>query len=752
MTRFSFYPIGDEHYLLVAAVAVALVAMLAIGSGKLSRGRRVTLTVLRLGVILTVLWAMLRPTIVYSHTTKQAATLVILADQSRSMSVRDEANGRTRWEALKRALADAARPLARVARDFEVKAYAFDSDLHPAEVAGGEVRLGDKPEGRQTAIGAVLEDIQRENAGKRLLGVILLSDGAQRARAPRDVLPQTAAAQLKNSGPLFAVRLGKSRGLGQTQDVAITGLLADPRVFVKNVLTVTGQVRIDGFVNREIPVQLQFETAPGKMTTVAEQKVKVSSSGQIAPFEFRYVPDRPGEFKLAVAIAPQPGELVTNNNHLSTFVHVLSGGLKVLYLEGTPRVESRFLRRSLGASSDINVRFVRLDLRRPDDRPEDLATCFKPGQFDVYILGDLDSSLLKADEVRALAERVTQGAGLIMLGGYQSFGPGGYASTPLADVLPVVMDRFERQKPDEPIREGEHIDAGPAGLKMLPTQMGVNHFSLSLGGTPRENMEQWRKLPGLEGANKVRKLKPWAMVLAETEKAEPLLVTQNFGNGRVMAFMGDSTWHWWMRGFEASHKRFWRQVVLWLARKDESMGSDVWVKLAEHRFLPGQPVEFEVGVQGGRVEPEKGVKFEAQVIPPSGRASPVQLAADQDKTRGSFRETESPGDYIVQVTARKDGKELGQGRARFAVLDQDLELDNSAADADLLESLGTISGGKWLPPEDLRGLIEQLSKDTQSLEVQVEAKVTLWDTWTVFSVLVGLLGLEWYLRKRWGLV
>ena len=208
---------------------------------------------------------MLRPTLIYTQTKKQAATLVVLADQSRSMSVPDAVGNKTRWEALRDALGDAAPALARLQRDFELKAYTFDAELHEAAAEGGKIQLPEKPEGQQTAIGAALEDVLRREAGKRLLGVVLLSDGAQRAYAPRDLPPQTAAARLKHLGyPLFTFPLGQSRGLGEAKDVAVKDLIANPNVFVKNELTVSGQVRVDGYVNVDIPVRAAVRDRAGQ--------------------------------------------------------------------------------------------------------------------------------------------------------------------------------------------------------------------------------------------------------------------------------------------------------------------------------------------------------------------------------------------------------------------------------------------------------------------------------------------------------
>ncbi|MEN6452469.1 MAG: hypothetical protein ABFC96_18425 [Thermoguttaceae bacterium] len=751
MFHLTLNPVFDS-YLLVAVVAIVLAGLLWFGPSRerIARRNRVLLALLRAVVIALVAMAMLRPTLIYTQTKKQAATLVVLMDQSRSMLVPDAVGGKTRWEALRRAVTDAAGAFKKLAREFELKAYTFDADLHEAHAEEGKIQLPDKPTGQQTAIGAALKDAVDREAGKRLLGVLLLTDGRQAARAPRDLAPQTAVAPLKHLGyPLFTLPFGQSRGLGEAQDVAVKDLVVNPNVFVKNELTIRGQVRVDGYVNVGIPVRVLYETAPGKMEVVAEETIRATADGQTLPIKVRYVPLVPGEHKLTLQAVEQPGELVTTNNELSTFVNVLKGGLNVLYVEGTLRVEEKFLRRALGSSPDIKVDYVRLDPRDPQSRPGDFADRFKPGKYDVYILGDVDSTAFAGDELARLADCVNRGAGLIMLGGFQSFGPGGYENTPLNKVLPVGMDRLERQQPGEPVRSDLHW---PGPLHMQPTPLGLMHFALLLAGNRQENEAIWSKLPPLEGANRFHDLAAGAVVLADAGPDKPLLVAHSFGDGRVMAFAADSTWRWWMRGYDSAYKRFWRQIVLWLARKDQAQEGSVWVRLNQRRFAPLDRVEFAAGANSPTGEPITDAAYKAEVVLPDGSRRPLALVRQDQQMLGSFRDTQTSGDYAIEVTATQKDQPLGVAKARFLVFRQDLELDNASADAGMLDSLAAMTGGQSIAPEKLPDLIRKLTENTKHLEVQQETKKSFWDTWLFFLTLVALLSLEWYLRKRWGLV
>jgi hypothetical protein len=752
MTKFSLSPVGDS-YLLVVAAALVLLGLLVLilpRGERIDRWRRAGLLGLRIAMILLVILVMLRPAIEYSKIEKKSATLILLLDASKSMTVADALGGKTRWEALKKAVADAQPALAKLAEDFELKAFTFDAQTHPLTVEGGKIALPEKAEGKETAYGFALEEVMQQEGGNRLLGVVLIGDGRQRTRSPRDKPPQTAAADMKRQGvPLFAMPLGESRARSQSKDLWVKDLLVNNEVFVKNELAIGAQVRVDGYLGEKIPVRLLFETAPGRMEVVGQTTVQADANGQVMPVTFHYAPQVPGEYKLTLEAPPQPGEFTANNNQASTFVNVLKGGVNALYIEGALRVEQKFIRRALDSSPDIHVDYLRIDPRRPETRPGDLADRFQPGKYEVYILGDLDSEAFRGKELEDLAAAAERGAGLIMLGGFHSFGPGGYATTPLAQVLPVKLDRFERQDFGEAIRKDIHV---PGPLRMQPTQLGLLHFAMMLSADRPENLASWQKLPPLDGANKFVGLKTGALPLAVADDATPLLVAHNYGNGRVLAFAGDSTWRWWMRGFEKTHKRFWRQVVLWLAKKDQSSDGAVWVKLEQRIYAPGDQVKCTVGAQSPTGETLADAAYDAYLALPDGTRRPVRLARVDDTMRGTFRETLPAADYAIEVSASHKGMAVGTARARFIVLKEDLEMDNTAADADVMKTLAAKTGGESLAPEQLDQLVERLAKQTDHLEVEQITRKSLWDTWPMFLAIVGILGVEWFLRKRWGLV
>jgi uncharacterized membrane protein len=759
MSEWYVDPVFNSTTLVVALGAALLAALMFLSPElrRLRRGRRNVLLGLRLAIFLLVVLAMFRPAHVYMETKPLPATVIVLVDRSRSMQVQDELGGDSRWASLKDAVAQARGELQLLDEDLEINVYEFDREISPIELSDGRVALSERAEGDQSAIGAALDDALRRERGKRIAAVILLSDGAQQAYAPRDTAPQIPVRQLQQEDtPLFTLAFGKERSAEQARDVAITELLANPTVSVKNKLPITATLRATGLANQDVPVQILWEKAPGQMEVVETLRPRVSEDGQRLQVETTITPEKTGEHKLTVKAIPPDGlsELVTTNNELSTFVTVLEGGLRVLYLEGALREEQAHLRRALNASQDLNVDFELFPESGRKDWPKDTRKYFERGAYDVYVVGDLDAAAFRPEDLTELVNRVDEGAGLIMLGGAHSFWPGGYKETPLRQILPIESGQLElRQNFGEPMIEDPQTHLkGP--LKMLPDRRFGDVSFMRLAARA-DNQAAWEKLPPLKGANHFRALKQAARAVAVTPEGVPLLAAIEPGKGRVLAFAGDSTYQWKKQGFDAVHKRFWRQVVLWLAHLDESSTGNVYVKLDQRRISPGRRVQFTTGMKAEEADKTNDVRYTAEVVLPNDKREPVRLSQQEEQAEGWFVDTQEPGDYKVIVTATTGSQLVGTAEGRFTVHYQDLELDNPAARPAMLASLSKMtasSGGRPVPPEAFSDLLREIAEKPPEMEIESQTKYTPWDKPEFFIAVVGLLCVEWYLRKKWGMV
>jgi uncharacterized membrane protein len=787
----------------------------------LSARQWATLIGLRLLVVLLTLFAMLRPSFVYTKSEPIAASLVMLVDGSRSMQVADSWSDKPRWEAAKHFLNLAAGDIAKLNKKLNVAAYEFDRETRKLEIEDGQIRLGAAAEGDESAIGAAINDALGRETNKRVLATVLLSDGAQRAIAPRDLPPQAVARRLAAENiPIYSFTFGKSGGR-ERADLSVSDLVTNETLFTGMPTEVRAQLTANGYANQRVKAQLLWETSPSPgplsngegskagMEVVDTASLDTGAEGGTIPIMLHYTPRKAGEYKVTLRVEPREGELVTTNNEQSTFVTVRAGGINVLYLVGAKRIgggpgpEQRFVRAALARSPDIvverrliNYETMGVDIRNEFEKGDagrpavgeaagsgDLRTSGSgdarttSGRIgpDVIVLDDVDAQGLNSVSWQAIAERVRKGMGLIMIGGYHSFGPGGFRDSPLADVLPVDIGPAQRQAFGDKPREDVQI-GGP--LKMMPTApIGVRHPVMQLEGSgfrvqgsdknsapnpePR-TLNPWAQLPALDGANRIarKELKPNAQVLAEADdgrggERHPLLVAGESGDGRVLAFAGDSTWHWQMGGFGDAHRRFWRQVVLWLAKKDQQNEGRVWIRLSGRRVIRGGRAEFKLGAESAQGTPIETVQFEVAVQMPDGRTELVRPTKTGADWSGTFRQTAKPGDYRIKVKARDGKQELGTAEARFLVPNQDLELDRPAAEPGLMAQLAETTkaaGGAALAPEELPGLLRRLAEKPPEMKQDVIAKVTYWDTWPFFLTFVGLVGCEWFLRKRWGLV
>jgi len=760
MTQWQLNPVINLYGLLIL-VAVVGAASLVPTFKPMLRWQRGTLIGLRVAVVFLALVLMLRPTRISTVSRPVSALLVILFDQSRSMTVPDMPDGRERWAAQRDLLEEASTIAAEMPENLEVQFYGFDADAEAMELTEGALVLPTVPEGETTDYGSSLDDVLRKERGKRLAAVFLTGDGAQRAYAPRVEMQQAAQEVERLGAPLYAVALGKDIEQSQARDVAVENLRDHYTVFVKNELAIRASLKIRGFLNTPIAAQLIIEDAAGKQTVLGPVEKMISEEGGAVPLEFTFTPQQTGQYRLTLRAAEQAGELVTKNNQMTAFLTVRDGGLKVLYLEGELRHEYTFLRRAIGRAEDIQLEDVWIDHSRRDRWPLDFTERFRDPKYDVVVLGSVAAEALTPASIEALAEAVeirtpqrNVGKGLLLLGGRYSYGPGRWAETAVGDLLPVILDRREVQDFDAPLREDRHW---MKRLKMLPAQ---RHYVTSLAGSRDENDALWQSLEPLKGANRFDRLHPQAMVLAESEADVPLLLGRSYGDGRVLAFAGDSTYQWAMHGNVDAHRRLWRQCILWLAGKDEEEKDTIWIELDQRRFNPGGRVEFTTGIRrGGSSDGGQSANLglQAEIILPDGARKPARLSPEGDRFLGLYKETDRPGTYTIEVTT--EGDDPLSARTRFVVLDEDLELGNPSANPDALAAMAEVTqqfGGGRVSSEEMLKLLREIKNSPPELQEEVQQRFELGRTagtaWLFFFAIVGLLTGEWYLRKKWGLV
>lgn len=694
--------------------------------------------VVRILAVLTCLLGAARPSVLWLEKKKQKSEVVVLIDTSTSMTITDEIRGQSRFAMAKKTLEAIGEASKKFANKFEVKYYGFDSALK--DIAPDAKDLA--PSGKETALGSMILEAVKRQQGKRVATMIVIGDGASNSGAP----PLTAADRLKaQQVPVVAVGFGSETASSNSKDIAARTIEAGPTVFVKNELRVRGTLGVRGFANQDLDVELYIDDDP---KPAAVKRVRAEEGKDIIPVDgLKYIPETTGEKKVTIKVKKHEGELVAGNNEISTYVSVLKGGLSVLHLQGSKGAwESLFLTRALDSSPDIQVdlKIVRSPVGAPGAEPLP-DTDFAPGRYDAFILGDIAADRLTTVQQRLLAECVRQGAGLIMLGGRSSFGPGGWGETELAKVLPVDMNPADSQIEPE------------GGLKVIPLNQSMQSYIMQLGAVPKDSERIWAELPPLSGANRLGKAKRLAQVLAQSPDRDPLMVIEDVGKGRTMAFGGE-TWVWARKSEEtrAAHRKFWRQVILWATHKENQGDSRVRIVLDRRRLPLGQKLDITVSARNERDEPIAGAKFETTVTRllkgGSDKPEKIELYAGETESRGPYFANGKAGEYRVDVKGTApDGKPLGADSARFLVYEDDRELENPAADLALLKQIASVTGGVMLPPEMIGKQLAALEKETPA-EYRTPTERRLWDNWPFLIIFAALFTLEWVIRKSKGWV
>lgn len=725
----TFNPLWPVAWILLLAAAAFAGTAWAYGSGDRT-GSRVTRAVLfgmRCAALVVALLCLLRPSIRRVKVYEEKARLALLTDCSESMSVCDGPQGRSRAAELNAGLLAQQRRLDALHDRFEVHELWFGSEVRAA--GQGPVPAEDPSTGLGDGLQAALAEAQ----GRRLAAVVVLSDGSHNMGAD----PQLAAESCRQlQAPLVTVGYGKATGTVATRDVKVRAVRCPRTLYVRNRLAVEAELVFLGCAGSKVKVRLMLGDK-----VVDTKLVQVDGQRETLPLELQHTPTEAGTYKVKVVAEPAPQEIVTANNEMASFVRVLPGGFNVLYLEGRPRPEYKFLRRCFeeAAGMEIVAPLVFTFQGRVIGQHVP-ATVDEWRQYDLLILGDVASAVFRPSNMQDLFDTVSEhGMGLLVIAGVRNFAAGGYAHTPLSRLLPVEISTREAQRNEE--------------FQLTPTREGLDHYALRLEPDPALSRQAWQELPPLKGRLEMGRPKHGATVLATDGKGAPVLVAHRYGRGRVMAFGADTTWGWVLseKDKAAHHKRFWRQMALWLAGREDKGDDVVFLNLEEVRYPKGEKVTLRAVVEDKDSRPVEDAIVTAKVTGPDGRESSLALRYDS----GHYRAAHFPadvGDYEVAVSATRQGKPIGADRGRFLVYERNLELDEPAANLAALRGLAQITGGAYFPSAQLAKALDHAAGLKSEAKVKKTETLDIWDNPLAFYAFTVLLCLEWVFRKVLGMV
>jgi uncharacterized membrane protein len=764
------------------------------GGGAASPGvRAVALTLKAAGVLILVL-CLCEPRLSSKRARPGENSFVVLADNSQSMTLKDapggvRAAGDARGDLLKAAAKKDSPWLAQIGRDFDLRQFAFDSQLKAVENFDSLTF-----DGRSSDLGAALERLLRRYDGRPLAGVLLFTDGgATDADAVDRVLARAKSGGLKVP-PLYPVLVGQKV---PPADVSVDNVTVSQTNFEDAPVTVAAQIAASGYAGRPLTVDLLDEAGQ----QVERQTVRVEREGEPAAVRFRFKPAQPGLSFYRVRAAAEgeesqfqnpatTAEATLANNTRMTVVDRGRGPYRVLYVAGRPNWEYKFLQRSEQADDQVQlVGMIRVAKRepkfnflgRPGDRANPLFRGFdkdrdETEQYDqpvlvrlntvdetelkggfpktaeelykyhAVILDDLEAEFFTQDQLQLLKDFVRQrGGGLLMLGGQESFKNGNYDRTPVGDILPVYAD----QAPVLP---------SDARYRLALTREGWLEPWVRLRSEEQADQQRLEGMPDFMTLNTVRGIKPGATVLARVAvnggDTVPALVEQRFGQGRVGALLVGDLWRWELRRpneGQTDFEKAWRQTVRWLVA-DVPQRVEIAVNTDRGADDAEGSVRLAVTVRDPAYAPLDNAALSLRVTGPDGKT--VDLRAEPStKEPGRYEAlfvARDPGPYRVAAAATApDGADVGKAQAGWTADPAAEEFRDLQPNAALLDRIAKGTGGEVVRAGDLAAFAASLP--TRHAEITEPFEQPFWHQSWVFLLAIACLVAEWGLRRVRGL-
>ncbi|HUK35576.1 MAG TPA: glutamine amidotransferase, partial [Vicinamibacterales bacterium] len=662
----------------------------------------------------------------------QQDIIVFLVDDSRSMALAD--GGATRQAQAIAALR--AGVITNIEKRFQTRLYSFDSRL---------TRIADlkelQPVAPATRIGDSLKQLTQETQELPVGAVVLLTDGADNSGG---IDAETIAALRSRHIPVHTVGFGPDR---VSHDVEIDDVVIAPRAMADSRIAAVVRLHQYGYSGRQSKIVIRDGG-----NVLASRDVALAADGVSQAETLLFNVGAAGAKALQFSIEPIQGEENTTNNRVSRLVNVDSEQRRVLYIEGEPRWEYKFIRRA--QEDDHIVQLISM-LRTTENKiyrqgitdPKELSEGFPARAqslfaYDGLVIGSVEATYFTPAQRELIREFVDRrGGGLLLLGGRNALADGGWGVSNVQDLLPVVL----------PDAKGTfHVE--PANVELSPA--GVDNYITRLVDDSSANAKRWKTLPYLMDYQESGTPKPGATVLADMSAGGhkmPMLVTENFGRGRTAVLATSGTWRWQMNlpVGDSSFTLFWQQLLRWLVTGSPG---HVAASVPNQVLLDDGRVLLSVDVRGDDYQPVADARVEAHIIGPSGVSSNVDMQPTADAP-GSFQAewtAEKPGSYLTEVVARRGDQPIGRDVLTFQRMDGVAESFHTAQNRELLDRLAAQTGGRSWRPGDLSDLPEEIAFSEAGVTTRETRE--LWNMPAFLLLIVLLRSTEWLMRRKWGIV
>jgi len=727
------FPIWVAVIILIISFAIVIFSYYRTDK-PLNRRSRYILIALRILAIGVILFCLLDPTVVMKEETIRKSNVLVLVDDSQSMSLADSGEKTTRIDDVKNVLTskDGLKSIIEsLDEHFNTQLYQFSSEVTPVKELSSL-----KAQGNLTDIGKAITKTVDDWKGQPVAGIVLITDGGH--NSGEDPI---RSAQ-KASVPIYTI------GVGQTKlprDISVSRVEVSPVAYMDHALPVRVAISSNGYDGREVRIKLNQSDNFGSLKDSTSLKLDSRLGEQIVNLQTK--PQQEGTIKYTVSVSSAPDELTQQNNTYAFFVKVVKTKLKVLYIEGNPRWEFTFLNRAFQKDPNVEVNYL-IATKQGGYYPQFPPKTFPNtkndfSSYDVMILGNISPSFFKNEQLSMIKDFVeNRGGSTIFLGGEKSYGDGGFGESMLRDILP--------------------IDIGQNGAREIKaqfnpvlTQQGMTHPITRLSDDPQENTAIWRDLPPISRFYSGIGIKSGATVLAENQQEKrPFIAFQRYGKGMVLMIAGDDLWQWAFGAYpfggdDSYYRKFWSGTIRWLASV-RTQADQVSVTTRKQTYSRDEKVRVTAYVYNENYDPVNDAQIKAQVQTPAKTTRDLIFTLEEN---GRYTTEFSPtmdGSYKIDVEAQRNGNLIGKNSTEFIVQTATLEFLNTQLNEPLLKEIADISGGSYYKINGISEIPSSI-KETKDTVVSTRER-SIWDNAFVLIAVIALLTTEWLIRKRKGLV
>ena len=755
---------------------------------------RLLLIVLRIVAASILLGCLLAPVVIEKKDITPPTHLSILVDTSRSMQLIDAPMSDTpmsRLSQVNQLLFNVPDQFLQTLRDrFEVHLYPFDTGLHQSVFLTQD---NDSPmphfeaEGALTDIGTAIRESAAVWKGQQTAGIVLITDGAHNSGQ----FPIEAIAALEV--PVYSIGVGS---VEPPKDIQIQNVDYTPIAYTDHESVIRVNVRQTGYTGKTTQLSLREVESQSLVDAVtltfnSDQKEQDANTTTKQVVELKLTPKSEGNFQYTVMLPTLDGELTESNNQKTFSMRVVKAKLNVFYLEGRPRWDYTFLKRALERDPDIEATCAILSGKGVQRLPVDSALSSLDGyypqatpasdtprfpdtraalsKYGVLILGDLRAEQLTKTQQSAIVDFVeTQGKPVIFLPSRNMLGVNGLGNTELAQLLPIDIPQ-----------NGARIEDVEFSVQL--TQSGMFHPMLQLDDTQsiqtgqtaalsRHNLNLWQNMPALSRSFSGFRLRGGATALMENGKGRPILIFQRTGLGKSLLIAAEGFWNWGFgvktfkdTRYHTVYPRFWAQVLRWMSTNTDD--KNVYLTTDTSTYTIGETARVRVHLYSETYQPQAGATVQIEVTPPDGAPFQLQINAAAESTNEPLPQQNATavmnnlytaqfpllqkGQYHIRATGRSGNLKLGDDQIDIYAHPQFAELEAPQLNEDLLKQLAAQTGGAYFTMAQAELLPENIVNVQNP--VFVDAERELWSHPLILITVVGLLGTEWFLRKRVGL-